>query len=61
MSLKNELTDSVASIFKEKWEKRDGQTVPNSEDLKLSNDSVELDAVVLYADMSDSTKLVNEF
>lgn len=59
MSLKDDLTNSVASIFKEQWEKRDGQTVPDSSDLKLSNDAVSLDAVVLYADMSDSTELVD--
>lgn len=59
MSLKDDLEDKVKSVFSEKWSKRDGQVVPSSEDLKLGNDAVELDGVVLYADMSESTKLVD--
>jgi hypothetical protein len=39
------------------WETRDGQVVPNSEDLKLGNDRVELEAVLLDADLADSTML----
>lgn len=59
MSLKNDLNDNVRSIFSEKWTERDGQVVPSSEELKLSNDAVKLDGVVLYADMSESTNLVD--
>ena len=59
MGLQSELSTSVAQIFKENWEKRNGQAVPDSDNLKLSNDAVTLDGVVLYADMSESTKLVD--
>lgn len=59
MSLKNDLENQVNKIFKEQWSKRDGRTVPDPSDLKLSNDAVKLDGVVLYADMSESTKLVD--
>ena len=59
MSLKEDLDAKVKEIFSEQWKERDGQVVPSSEDLKLSNDAVKLDAVVLYADMSESTKLVD--
>ncbi|MDD5774067.1 MAG: adenylate/guanylate cyclase domain-containing protein [bacterium] len=59
MSLKDELESKVKSIFSEQWTERDGQVVPSVEDLKLGNDAVKLDGVVLYADMSESTKLVD--
>ena len=57
MSLKNDLDEQVKNIFKEQWSERDGKVVPEPSDLKLSNDAVKLDGVVLYADMSESTKL----
>lgn len=59
MALAEELSEEVAAIFREQWEKRDGNIVPESENLKLSNDAVELDAVVLYADINESTALVD--
>lgn len=59
MSLKDDLEKKVKCIFSERWSERDGQVVPSSEDLKLGNDAVNLDGVVLYADMSESTKLVD--
>ncbi len=59
MSLKDDLEGKVKSIFSENWSERDGQIVPSSEDIKLDNDAVKLDGVVLYADMSESTKLVD--
>ena len=61
MSLSEELKDQVKKIFSEQWSKRDGQQVPDSEDLKLSNDAVMLDGTVLYADLSGSTKLVDSY
>jgi class 3 adenylate cyclase len=59
MGLKKDLEDKVKDIFAEQWSTRDGQKVPSADDLKLSNDAVKLEGVVLYADMSDSTKLVD--
>ena len=60
MPLKTELESAVKTIFHDDlWTKRDGQVVPDPEDLRLGNDSVNLKATVLYADMSDSTKLVD--
>src|SRR6266566_8098442 len=59
MSLESELNEQVASIFRQQWTERDGDKVPDSEDLKLTNDAVRLDATVLYADMADSTVLVD--
>lgn len=59
MALSDELTGEVGSIVRENWATRDGNVVPESEDLKLTNDSVQLDAVVLYADIDASTALVD--
>lgn len=59
MALSDDLKSAVAKIFKEAWVTRDGQVVPEPEDLKLGNDAVEFDrATVLYADLSGSTALV---
>lgn len=58
MPLSADLTSEVAQIFREQWTIRDGQGVPDPEHLKLSNDAVKLDGVVLYADLAESTALV---
>jgi class 3 adenylate cyclase len=59
MGLKEDLTTEVAEIFKDVWTQRDGTVVPSDDSIKLSNDAVNLDATVLYADMADSTALVD--
>lgn len=61
MSLKEDLESEVADIYKENWERRDGQKVPEDTDLKLGNDGVDLEATILYADLADSTKLVDNY
>ena len=61
MALKEDLEEAVSKIFREIWTERNGQDVPLPENLKLGNDAVKLDATVLYADMSDSTKLVDSY
>ncbi len=59
MGLGDDLRSEVTKIFHERWTTRAGRTVPESDDLKLSNDAVMLEGTVLYADMDDSTKLVD--
>jgi class 3 adenylate cyclase len=59
MSLGDDLKVEVKKIFSQQWSTRDGQQVPDYDDLKLSNDAVKLDGTVLYADLSGSTKLVD--
>lgn len=60
MTLKKELNLTVRKIFHDDlWTVRDGQVVPEAEDLNLGNDGVNLDGTVLYADISGSTKLVD--
>ena len=60
MSLADDLKAEVKRIFHdEQWTTRDGDVVPESDDLKLTNDAVNLDAAVLYADLCASTALVD--
>lgn len=61
MSLKDDLEAEVGKIFREQWATRDGQVIPLPENLRLANDGVALDATVLYADMVDSTGLVDQY
>lgn len=58
MGLKSELQATVRETFRGGWTERDGTVVPDADSVKLGNDGVNLDAVVLYADLSDSTLLV---
>jgi len=60
MSLSDDIRNEIKEIFKSAWTTRIGEKVPEDDDLKLSNDGVELDAVVLYADLAESTKLVTD-
>ncbi len=59
MGLKEDLQSEVSLIFRSVWTERDGNVVPDDESIKLSNDAVNLDGTVLYADMADSTGLVD--
>lgn len=60
MALHDDLFEEVDKIFRTTWNVRDGRQVPESEDLALGNETVRLeDAVVLYADMAGSTRLVD--
>jgi class 3 adenylate cyclase len=58
MGLDSDLRSEVGTIFRSRWEERDGEKVPEPEDLKLGNDGVNLKGTVLYADLADSTDLV---
>ncbi|HWC24678.1 MAG TPA: adenylate/guanylate cyclase domain-containing protein [Flexivirga sp.] len=60
MALKDELETYVNNVFTETWTRRSGQKVPETDDLPLKNEAVELDATVLYADLAGSTKVVEE-
>jgi class 3 adenylate cyclase len=61
MGLKDELTEEVSKIFSSLWTETDAQVVPESDSISFANVAKKLpDAVVLYADLSSSTKLVDE-
>lgn len=61
MTLKDELDLYVQKTVDERWERRAGQKVPDTDDLPLRNLAVELDATVLYADLASSTKMVEGY
>ena len=61
MALADDLKADVKNIFATDWATRKGQVVPDSDSVKLGNDAVELDATVLYADLAESTDLVDKF
>lgn len=56
-----EILQEIRNIFKAKWTTRDGRVVPDTNSLKAGNDAVAMSATVLYADLADSTGLVNAF
>lgn len=60
MSLSDDLKKEVFQIFKDKWQVRDGTVVPDTDGIKLGNEAVKLQATILYADLVESTKLVDE-
>ncbi|MGF7152532.1 adenylate/guanylate cyclase domain-containing protein [Novosphingobium gossypii] len=59
MALVDDLRTECSSIFRAVWTERDGTVVPAADTVKLSNDGVNLEGTVLYADLSESTKLVD--
>ncbi|HEV7643167.1 MAG TPA: adenylate/guanylate cyclase domain-containing protein [Pyrinomonadaceae bacterium] len=61
MALIDDLKKEVDQIFGETWETRNGTVVPSSENLGLYNQAVKLNATVLYADLSESTSLVDSY
>ena len=60
MALKDDITAEAMDIFRLAWTKRNGYVVPAPKDINLTtNDGVELEAAVLYADLQASTTMVD--
>lgn len=60
MGIADDIRAEVKEIFKSKWDERDGHVVPEADDLRLGNDAVKLTGTVLYADLAESTEMVNK-
>lgn len=60
MTIKEIIAEAHA-IFSEKWNIREGRKVPDTPDLQLGNDGLTITGTVLYADMAESTDLVDGF
>lgn len=62
MGLKEDLDADVARILAARWATRDGTVIPEAESVGLeSNNAVKFgEASVLYADLAESTSLVND-
>ena len=62
MSLFEDYSNEVEEIFKQKWDTRSGQKVPELDNLQLGgNEAVKLNGTVLYADLDASTNLVDDY
>lgn len=61
MTLKTDVENQVTDIFKAAWETSKSSVVPEDDDLKLGNAAINLEAAVLYADLVDSTALVDQY
>jgi class 3 adenylate cyclase len=61
LTLKTDLEDIVRDYFQYQWTTRNGQVVPNDTSVTLGNDGINLDATILYADLADSTDLVQDY
>jgi len=62
VGIADDIKNNASTIFKTKWETREGQKVPEPKDLKLGNEAVHFDRVtVLYADLDQSTSLVEGY
>jgi class 3 adenylate cyclase len=56
-----DIKSEIGSILSGKWEAREGTQVPSPEDVQLGNNAVNLTGTVLYADLAESTELVNSY
>lgn len=61
MGLLSDIRTEVASILATNWKARDGLVIPEPESIRLGNDAVEISGTVLYADLADSTQLVDSY
>ena len=59
MTFGDNLNSEVRQTLQEEWSTRGGRAVPESSDLGLGNDAVTLEGVVWYADLNESTSLVD--
>ena len=57
MALIDDLKSETDRIVKSGWDRRDGEVVPENDDIGFGNVGVDLEATFLYADLADSTEL----
>jgi class 3 adenylate cyclase len=61
MALKADLEEWTYDVFRSAWTRREGTKVPDDDSkLGLKNEAIEIEGTVLYADMADSTVLVDK-
>lgn len=61
MGLKGDLTSVVGAVLAGDWEITEGRVVPHEGILKVGKHGSRVKATVLYADLADSTKLVDGY
>lgn len=57
MAIADDIRADIQGVINQPWDVRDGQVVPETDDIALAGGGVNLDATVLYADLVDSTAL----
>ena len=60
MSKCDEISRDVQNTIDTQWNKRNGNKIPNTEDIALAGGVVEIDATFLYADLASSSKMAKE-
>jgi class 3 adenylate cyclase len=61
MALSDEINTYIQNTFANQWETTNGYVVPEPKDIASGNVGKTIDAVVLYADITGSTAMVNKF
>ena len=61
MALGDNLNSEVRKILQEEWRTEDRRSAPKLDDLELGNHAIKIEGTVLYADLNDSTKLVDGY
>lgn len=59
--LLDELFDEVIDVLRNKWTVTNARVVPGVSDLPFANSAKEFEGTVLYADLADSTALVDQY
>lgn len=61
MGLKGDINSEIGKILQSSWAEREGRVVPSDSSIQMGNDAVKIEATVLYADLADSTILVDRY
>jgi len=61
VSFEEELRKEVRYFFTTRWTINEGRIIPESGDIGLGNNAKKIDLAILYADMADSTNLVDNY
>jgi len=61
MTLRSDLETKVKDVYGTQWTSRDGRVIPSQDDIGLGNEGVNLELTMLYADLSGSTALVDNY
>lgn len=59
MGIKADIETKVNDVLYSQWDTRDGNVVPHDKSVSLGNEAIEIEGTVLYADLSNSTVLVD--
>lgn len=61
MQIESDVEQEIADTLRDAWEEREGRVVPDDNSVSFGNDAVKIEAVVLYADLTASTALADNF